>query len=98
VRRVDECRASRRAGLEVTVGDVDRDPLFALGAQAVGQERQVQVAVTAALGGAGDLRELVLEDRLGVVQEPADQRRLAVVDRPGGGDPQQFGALAAYQK
>ena len=34
---------------------------------------------------------LVLEDRLGVVQQPADERRLTVVDRAGGGDPQELG-------
>jgi len=31
------------------VGDVDGDPLLALGAQAVGEQRQVQIAVAAAL-------------------------------------------------
>ena len=34
--------------------------------------------------------ELILEDRLGVVQEPPDQGRLAVVDRARGGDPQEL--------
>ncbi len=77
-------------GLEVAVGDVDRDPLLALGAQAVGQQRQVEVAVAAALGGLLDVLELILEDRLGVVQQPPDQGRLAVVDRARGGDPQQL--------
>ena len=32
----------RRAGGEVAVGDVDRDPLLALGAQPVGEQRQVR--------------------------------------------------------
>ena len=40
------------------------------------------------------LLELVLEDRLGVVQQPADQRRLAVVDGSGGGDPQELRGAA----
>jgi hypothetical protein len=71
-------------GVEVAVGDVDRDPLLALGAQAVGQQRQVGVAVAAPLGGLLDVLELVLEDRLGVVQQAADQGRLAVVDRARG--------------
>src|SRR5436853_566257 len=31
-------------GREVAVGDVDRDPLLALGLQAVGQQRQVDLA------------------------------------------------------
>jgi hypothetical protein len=69
--------------VEVAVGDVDRDALLALGAQAVGEQRQVGVAVAAALGRLLDVLELVLEDRLGVVEQSADQGRLAVVDRPG---------------
>ena len=75
---------------EVAVGDVDRDPLLALGPQAVGQQRQVGLLVAARERGLLDRGELVLEDRFGVVQEPPDQGRLAVVDRAGGGDPQQL--------
>ncbi len=37
-------------GLEVAVGDVDRDALLALGAQAVGEQGEVHVAVAVALG------------------------------------------------
>ena len=81
-------------GLEVAVGDVDRDPLLALGAQAVGEQRQVDVAVAAALGGLDHVLHLVLEDRLGVVQQPPDQGRLAVVDRARGRDPQQLVAAS----
>jgi hypothetical protein len=97
---VGEDERAPRGG-EVPVGDVDRDALLALGAQAVGEQRQVDrrvpVAVAVpvdavpALGRARDLRELVLEDRLRVVEQPPDERRLAVVDRPGGGEPQQLG-------
>ena len=80
-----------RAGGEVAVGDVDRDALLALGAQAVGEQGEVEVAVREAAlrGGAGDLLELVGEDRLRVVQQPADERRLAVVDRAGGREPEE---------
>ena len=39
----------RRGGDERAVGDVDRDPLLALGAQAVGEQREIDVAVAAAL-------------------------------------------------
>ena len=84
-------------GGEVAVGDVDGDALFPLGAQAVGQQGQVDgldtgragPAEAAVRGGAGDGVELVGEDRLGVVQEPAHQGGLAVVDRPGGGEAEQ---------
>jgi hypothetical protein len=39
--------------------------------------------------------ELVLEDLLRVEQEAPDQRALAVVDRAGGGDPQELGAAGS---
>ena len=74
---------------EVAVGDVDRDALLALGAQAVGEQRQVGVPSRppAARPRPGlDGVELVGEHRLGVVQQPADEGGLAVVDRAGGGE------------
>ena len=73
------------AGGEIAVGDVDRDALLALGAEAIGQQCEVELAVgEPALGGrAGHLLELIGEDRLGVVQQTTDEGRLAVVDRPG---------------
>ena len=83
----DDERAPRRR--EVAVGDVDRDALLALGAQAVGEQREVDVAVAAPARDRLDVLELVGEDRLGVVEQAADQRRLAVVDRAGGGEAQQ---------
>ena len=52
---------------EVAVGDVDRDPLLALGPQAVGEQRQVGLLVAALLRGPLDRLELVFEDRFGVV-------------------------------
>jgi hypothetical protein len=64
----------------VPVGDIDRDPLLALGAQPVGQAREIDLGV-------GDL---IGQQRLRVVQQPPDQRRLAVVDRAGGGEAQQL--------
>jgi hypothetical protein len=75
---------------EVAIGDVDRDALLALGPQPVGQQRQVRVGVAPGQAGALDRLELVLEDRLRVVEQPADQRRLAVVDRAGRGEAQQL--------
>jgi hypothetical protein len=79
----DELAVGRR---EVAVGHVDGDALLALRAQPVGQQRQVGVVV--ALGDAGGLDglELVLEDRLRVVEQTADQGRLAVVDRARRGE------------
>jgi hypothetical protein len=76
---------------EVAVGDVDGDALLALGPQAVGEQRQVRVLVAPLARGALDGVELVLEDGLGVVEQPADQRRLAVVDGPRCSEAQQLG-------
>jgi hypothetical protein len=89
-RRVGELEAPL-GGDEGAVGDVDRDPLFALGPQAVGEQRQVDVAVTAALARLLDMLHLVDENLLRVVEEPADQRRLAVVDRAAGDEAHQVG-------
>ena len=76
---------------EVAVRDVDRDALLALGAQTVGEQREVDVVVAAALAHRRDVLELVLEDRLRVVQEAADQCRLAVVDAADRGEVQRMG-------
>ncbi len=84
----DDELAPRR--VEVAVRHVDRYPLLALGAEAVGEQGEVHVAVAAPLGGLLNVLELVLEDRLGVEQEAADKRRLAVVDRAGGCEPDEF--------
>jgi hypothetical protein len=56
-------------GREVAVGDVDRDALLALGAQAVREPREVERAVAPV-----KVVELVGEDRLRVVQQSPDQR------------------------
>ena len=84
----DELAAGR---LEVAVGDVDRDPLLALGAQAVGQQGEVEPIAAAASGRVLEGDQLVLEDALGIVEEPADQRALAVVDRSGRREAEEVG-------
>ena len=78
----DELAAARG---EVPVGDIDGDALLAFGAQAIGQESEVE---DAGAGGAFafDGLELVVVDRLGVVEQAADEGGFAVVDRAGGGE------------
>jgi hypothetical protein len=88
--RVGELEAPPRRH-ERPVGDVDRDPLLALGAQAVGEQREVDVSVAASARGLLDVLELVGEDLLRVVEQPADQRRLAVVDGAARDDAEQVG-------
>ncbi len=82
--RVGEDEAPPRRG-EVAPGDVDGDPLLALGAQPVGQERQIGAPEPAPAAHVLDVLQLVAHERLGVVQKPPDERALAVVDAPGGG-------------
>jgi hypothetical protein len=72
-----------RRGREVAIRDIDGDPLLALGDQAVGQQRQVEFR-PAAQRCTLDRRQLIGEDRLGVVEQAPDQRALAVVDAAGG--------------
>jgi hypothetical protein len=73
------------------VRDVDRDALLALGREAVEQEREVEVAAERAVApGVGlERRQLVVEDEPALVEQPADQRALAVVDAPAGDEAQQ---------
>ena len=80
----DDERAPRRG--EIAVGDVDGDALLALGLEAVDQQREVDVGADRAvlLRVAFERRELVVEDQLLLVEQPADQGRLAVVDRAAG--------------
>ena len=69
-RGVGEDEAAGRGG-EVAVGDVDGDALLALGAQAVGEQRQVGGVLAAVPADPLDGLQLVGEHRLGVVEQPA---------------------------
>ena len=67
------------------------DSLLAFGREPIDQEREVQIAAPgpefARIG--FERRELVLVEEPGLVEQPADQRGLAVVDRAGGGEAQE---------
>jgi hypothetical protein len=90
--RVGHDELARRRG-EVAVGDVDRDALLALGGQPVEQQRVVELAVLRAgpLGVGLQRGELVVEDQLGLPQQAADERALAVVDAAAGDEAEQVG-------
>ena len=95
--RVGELEAAARRD-ERAVGDVDRDPLLALGAQAVGEQREVDVRRRRGAPSLLDVLHLVDEDLLRVVEQPADQRRLAVVDRAARDEAEELGLLGVPQK
>ncbi len=86
-------------GGEVAIGDIDGDALLALGRQPVDQQREIEIA---ALGAelfriALECRELVVEQQLGFIEQPADQRGLAVVDAAAGDEAQQVLAFLREQ-
>jgi hypothetical protein len=76
---------------QVAVGHVDGDPLLALGPETVGEEREVQGGPAAARRVQAQAGQLVLGQGAAVVQEPADERGLAVVHAAEGHDPEQPG-------
>ena len=73
------------------VGDVDGDALLALRLQPVHQQREIDIVA----GGAEFLAillqrdKLVVRDRMGVVEQPPDQRRFAIIHTPACQHPQQ---------
>ena len=80
-------------GREIAIGDVDRDALLALGGEAVDQQREVDLfaARSDRLRILGERRHLVVEHLGGVVEQPPDQRRLAVIDAAAGDEAQEIG-------
>ena len=88
-RRIRDDEFPARRG-EITIRDVDRDLLLALGAETIGHVREVRAILPAPPADSLDLLELIVEDRLRIVKQPADQRALAVVDAARRREPQQI--------
>ena len=75
---------------EEAVGDVDGDPLLALGAETVHQQREIKLlALGPKLFGFGfQGLQLIFEDQLGFIEQPPDQGGLAVIHRTAGDEAQ----------
>jgi hypothetical protein len=75
-------------GAEEAIRDVDRDALLALGLQAVDEQREIQrLALRAELARvAPQGLQLIVRHAPAVVQQPADQRRLPIVDTAAGNE------------
>lgn len=71
---------------EITVSDIDGDPLLALGLETIGEEGEVDVFIALLAGRFLDGFELIFEDRLGVIEKATDESGLAVIDGAGGGE------------
>ncbi len=89
----DELALRRR---EVAVGHIDGDALLALGAEAVGEEGEIDVFVAALLRGRLDGLHLVFEGVLGVVEEAPDEGRFAVVHAARRGEAEQVHVEVAF--
>jgi hypothetical protein len=79
----DEASPRRR---EIAISDVDRDALLALGGEAVDEKGIIDLRpLRAVAAGIGLQRlEVIVGDQLAVIEEAADQGRLAVVDAAAG--------------
>ena len=82
----DELAGWRRC---VPIRHVDGDALLALSSEAIGHEGEVDVTGATTNRCLGNGVELVVEELLGVDEEAADQRRLAIIDRANGREAQQ---------
>src|SRR5262245_21876679 len=74
----------------MAVGDIDGDVLLPLGAKTVDQPGEVDLAVAVPQAGRRHGRDLIVKGRLGVVEQPPDQRALAIIDAARRRQPQQF--------
>ena len=83
-------------GGEEAIGDIDGDALFALGGEPIDEQREIDVLALCAdaLAVGFERAQLVIENLFRIIEQPADQRRLAIIDRAAGDDAQQvFGLL-----
>src|SRR4051812_11077834 len=82
-------------GREISVRNVDRDALLPLVLEPIGKQREIDflagrpVARTVLLDG----RKLILVDHLRFIEQPPDQRALAVIYAPASDKPEQLLAL-----
>ena len=84
-RRVAQQDAST-IGIERAVGNVDRDALLALCAQTIRQQRQVDAFAATLATGLFDGLDLVAAEMPGLVEQAANQRALAIIDRADSND------------
>ncbi len=84
----DELALRRR---KEPIGHIDCDALFALRLQPVHQKREIKLSAIRPMAQRIVLQrcQLVLEHKLCVIEKPADERRLAVINRTAGQKPQE---------
>ena len=84
-------------GREIAIGDIDRDALFALGLEPVHQQREVDIVAVVPKRRESALErfELIVENQPRLVEQAADQRRFAVIDRAASQQSQQDAGVRA---
>jgi len=78
-------------GREEPIGHVDGDALLTLGFEPVDEKREIDVFADCAVpdGISSKACQLVFEQKLRIVEQPADQGRLAIIDGAAGEEAQQ---------
>ena len=86
-------------GGEKTVSHINGDALFTLRLQPVDQQRQIHGIArgTALLRIPRNRRQLIIKDHLGVMQQPANQGRLAIIHTTASDKAQQILVLMLVQ-
>jgi hypothetical protein len=74
---------------KIAVGNIDRDALFPFRFKTVSDEGIIQVSLPVDRGIPFQCFQLVFEDGFRVEKEAPDQGRLAIINTPGRGKPQQ---------
>jgi len=77
--RIGDDKLTFRSG-KVAVGHIDGYALFALGAEAVGKQGEINHFVAFPDAGPLNRLELILEDGFAIVQQPADQGTFPVIN------------------
>src|SRR6267378_7725748 len=85
-------------GRKIAVSHVNGDALLAFGAQAIRDQRKIDRSCGTVDAAPLYRGQLIFVDRLGVVQEPPDQCRLAVVDAPRRCKAKKLGAQVLIEK
>ena len=86
-------------GREEAVGDINRNALFALGGQAIDQERKINLAALGPdpLGIGFERGQLILENHFGIIEQPPNQGRFAIINTAAGDETQQALVLMLQQ-
>ena len=86
-------------GREEAVGDVDGDPLLPLTLQSVDQQCHVDLLTGGSVFATFALRrrQLILEDHLGIIKHPSNQRTFAVIHRSTGQETEHILILMLFE-